>query len=230
MKNLFLLLLFISGASLCAQVTSRSVEFDKSNFDALQITIDADYEVVADVWEDFWEERYDVDFDKLDKDRASIALKADQASVPIISQKNADLFSKIGGTKEKATVSFAVTFTENDVVTRKTHAKSYDASEAIMTEFRTFFYTRYFDEKLEKARKELDDTRDDSSDDSKDAAKARRKIEKYEDKIEKLKSKIEDERREVGDELESAEMKARKAKELQERVRELEKMRARYLG
>ena len=95
MKNLLLLLALAFTIGLNAQITSRSVQFDKMNFEALQTNIDANYETVADVWEDFWEERYDVDFDKLDKDKASITFKAEQASVPLISQKNADLFSKV---------------------------------------------------------------------------------------------------------------------------------------
>jgi len=216
--------------SLSAQVKTARTEFDKTTMEAMQIDIDADYKTVADVWEDFWEDRYEVDFDKLDKDRSSLAMLAEQASVPIISQKNADLYAKVGGTDESSRVSFAVAYTVNDVVTNETHPKSFQAASAIMLEFRTFFYTQYFDEKLSEARDDLDDIRDDSSDASKDAEKARSKIKKYEDKIAKYQDKIEKMREEVGDELETAEEKAARAKELEKKVRELERMRAKYLG
>ena len=231
MKLLFpICALLLSLSSLNAQVTDGRVTYDKSTFESLRLDIDADYKEVADEWEDFCKARYDVDFDKLDKDRGSIAMNAEQAIVPLVSSKNANLFSKVTGSDTRAEVALAVTFTENDVVTRSTHTESYDAAKAIMMEFRTYFYSQYFDDKLEEARDELNDMRDDSTDDSKDAQKARKKIEKYEEKIAKYERKIQDMREEVGDELESAEDKAQRARELESRVRELERMRAKYLG
>ncbi|TXF88582.1 hypothetical protein FUA23_14030 [Neolewinella aurantiaca] len=230
MKYLFILLFTAYGFMLNAQVKSGITEFDKTSMSSLSMDLDADYEEVADVWEDFWKDRYDVDFDKLNKNRSSISYEAEQAVVPIISQKNADLYAKFGGTTESARVSFAIAYTANDVVTEEAHPKQYEAARAIMLEFRTFFYTQYFDEKLEKAREDLDDIRDDSSDASKDAEKARSKIEKYESKIEKYQEKIEKMRNEVGSDLETAEEKAKRAQELESKVRELERLRARYVG
>jgi hypothetical protein len=229
MKNILMLILLISSYALIAQVTSAPTQFKKMNFEALRMTIDADYELVADKWEDFWQERYDVDFDKLDKGKASIAFLADQAVMPIISQKNANLYSKVGGTEISSTVSFAIAYTENDVVTQISYPQSYQAAEAVMLEFRTHFYTQYYDEKLSAVRESLEDLRDDSSDASSDADKARRKIEKYEAKIRKYQDKIDKERENVGDELETAEQKAAKAKELERTLRELQRERSRYL-
>lgn len=230
MKYLLILLSTAFTFSLFAQVSTARTEFDKTTMEALRMDIDADYKKVADVWEEFWDDRYEVDFDKLDKDRGSIALKADQASVPIISQKNADLYAKVGGTDESSRVSFAISYTANDIVTKDVHPKAFTAAKAIMLEFRTFFYTQYFDEKLSEARDNLGDIRDDSTDASKDAEKARAKIKKYEDKIAKYQNKIEKMREEVGDELETAEEKAKRAKELEQKVRELERLRAKYVG
>ncbi|MFK8161210.1 MAG: hypothetical protein AB8H12_02000 [Lewinella sp.] len=229
MKYLLIFTLTLISFSVFGQVTTAPTQFKKSNFEALKITLDADYEIVADHWEEFWEERYEVDFDKLDKDKASIAFSAEQATVPIISDKNANLFSKVGGTSITTTVSFAIAYTENDVVTMMTYPRSYEAASAIMLEFRTYFYTKYFDEQLSEVREKLQDIRDDSSDASDDADKARRKIEKYEAKIRKYQDKIDKERENVGDELETAEEKANRAKELERKLQELERNRARYL-
>jgi len=230
MKYLATLIALFVSLTGTAQITTGMAQYDKQTFESMSMTIDADYEVVADKWEDFWKDRYDVDFDKLDKDRGSFAMMADQASVPLISTKNANLFAKVSGTETKSEVDFAIAFTNNDVVTMKSHEKSFIAAKAIMSEFRTWFYTDYFDGRLEEARDELADMRDDRQDDSKDAAKARKKIKKYEEKIADYERKIEKMRTEVGDELESAEDKAKRAKELESRVRELERMRSRYLG
>jgi uncharacterized coiled-coil DUF342 family protein len=230
MKNLLLLLSLCFHLPLTAQIKTARAQFDKQTFEAMQMTIDADYERVADEWEDFWKDRYDVDFDKLDKGRNSITKLAEQAAVPLISTKNANLFVKVEGSDLSATVSFAVTFTANDVVTMIAHPAAFEAARAIMVEFRTHFYTTYFDEKLEEARDDLSDVRDDGLDDNEDAAKARKKIDKYEQKINDYEQKIEGLRKEVGDDLESAKDKARRAKELKNKVRELERMRAKYLN
>lgn len=229
MKNIFILLLTVCSSTVFGQITSAPTQFKKMNFDALRMTIDADYEVVAESWEDFWDERYDVDFDKLNKDKSSISFLAEQAVMPIISEKNANLYGKVGGTDISSTVSFAIAYTENDVVTRISYPRSYEAAEVVMLEFRTYFYTRYYDEKLSAVRGELEDLRDDSSDASDDADKARRKIEKYEAKIRKYQEKIDKERENVGEELETAEEKAARARELERELRELERNRARYL-
>lgn len=230
MKNFLILLAVIVALPMFAQVKTARTEFDKTTMESLRMDIDADYKEVADRWKDFWDDRYDVDFDKLDKDRNSITLKAEQAVVPIISAKNADLFAKFGGTDESAKLSFAVAFTANDIVTETMHPRSFTAAQAIMLEFRTFFYTKYFDEKLEAAREDLRDIRDDGSDANKDAKKARSEIKKLEDKIAKYQDKIDEMRKELSDELETAEEKAKRAKELEKKVRDLERLRARYVG
>ena len=233
MRPLFLLLLSALTLTLSAQrnnVKEGSAEFDKQRMSALQLDLDAGTDAVMDLWDEFWDDRYDIDVDKKDKDRQGTTYYAEQVSMPIVSDKNFDLWSKVSGSDERSTVSMAVAFTANDVVTRDKYRSSYDAASALLEEFRTYFYTQYFDERLEEARDELEDIRDDSQDASKDAEKARKKIAKMERKIEKLREDIEETRAEVGDELETAEEKARRAGELEQRVRELERMRSRYLG
>lgn len=229
MKNLLFLAALLCSGLLTAQVTQGRATFDKMTLEALQMTIDADYKEVADAWEDFFDDRYEIDFDKKDKDRDNITTYAEDAIVPLVSPSSANYYANFSGNDEVTRVSFAVSFGENDVMTKRTHTKSYDAARAIMTEFRTKFYTDYFDKRLEDARDDLADIRDDSQDASEDAKKARRKIEKYEDKINKYQRKIEDLKEEVGDELETAEEKAVRARQLEDRVRELERLRARYI-
>lgn len=225
--SVFCCLYFIS---LSAQVTVQSIDYKKQSLESLQVEIDAEKDLVEDLWDDFWDDRYNIDVDKFDNDKRGTAYLAEQVSVPLISVKNFDLYSKIEDRGNKSNVSMAVSFTEGSAINKRSNAEAYDAAEAIMTEFRTYFYTRYFDDKLNEARDQLTDIRDDSQDANEDAIKAREKIEKYEDKIAKLQRKIEKEREKAGDEFETAEEKSRRAKELEERIRSIEEMRARYLG
>lgn len=232
----FLILLPLLCLSLAAfsqrnlRVSETYTEFKKQRYPSLEIKIDAPHDEIADYLEDFWEERYDIDIDKLDKDKASTAMLAEQVSVPIVSDKNFDLYVKAADAGRSTTVSMAIVYSENDVVSSRKHTTSYSAAEAIMGEFHTFFYTKYFDEQMEDVREELEDIRDDGQDASSDAEKARKKIKKYEEKIAKLQRKIEKEREEVGEELETAEEKDRRARELEDRLRELQRARAKYLG
>ena len=214
---------------LTAQVTDGMVRYDKQNFNSLRMTIDAPADEVEDLWEDFWEDRYDVKLDKLDKDKNSLAQVAEQVNLTIVSPKTLNIYSKITDAGGRSDVAMAIAFSSTDVVTQSAYPQAYRATETLLNEFRTFFYTKYFDEKIADVRDDLEDMRDDSQDDSKDAEKARRKIEKYRKKIADYEEKIVDLREEAGEELISSEEKARKAEELQNTLRDLEARRAQYL-
>ncbi len=229
MKYLLSFLCLLGFIGLNAQVTTQNVDYKKQNLESLQVDIDAEKDLVEDLWDDFWDDRYNIDVDKFDNDKKGTAYLAEQVSVPLISVKNFDLYSKIEDRGNESSVSMAISFAEGSSINKRSNAEAFDAAEAIMTEFRTYFYTRFFDTKLNDVRDELADMRDDSQDANKDAIKAREKIEKYEDKIAKLQRKIEKEREKAGDEFETAEEKSRRAKELEERIRSIEEMRARYL-
>ena len=217
-------------AQTMATVNESNVEYDKRTLPSLTITIEAPVEAVYDPWQDFWEDRYDIDIDRSDKDGKSIAYLAEQVNLSTVSPKALDLYSNVDGTDRVSTVSMALAFAERDLVTSVSQPEAFRAASALLQEFRTYFYTTYFDERIATVREDLSDLRDDSQDASKDAEKARRKIEKYQDKIKKLERRIEDTREEVGEELETAEEKATRVNELEAQLRNLESNRRKYLG
>ena len=229
LRSLSLLLLLFVTCAAYGQVRSAMTTYEEQSYSSLRLTLDAPADEVEEVWEDFWEDRYDIDLDRLDKDRNSIAQRAQQVKLPLVSQGNIDLYTKVTDTDNRSDVAMAILIDGKDAVTQGNDPGAYRAAEAIMNEFRTVFYTTYFDDQLAEAREDLEDMRDDSQDDSKDAEKARRKIEKYQEKIEKYEEKIIDLREEVGDEIDSSEDKALRAAELESRVREIERRRATYL-
>lgn len=227
---LFLFTLFISLTLSAQNVRTTSTEYDKLTLDAVSVPIDAEMKVVEDHLDEFFDERYDIDIDRTDKDRGSIAYGAEQVVLPLVSPKAVNLYAKVAEAGDRAsTVYLSFAFTPNDVVNERAHPESFRAGQSILEEFRTYFYDKYFGEQLEEAREELEDMRDDSSDDSKDAQKARKKIDKYERRIANFERKIEELRQEVGDELESAEEKAERARAIERRIRDLEAQRSRYL-
>ncbi len=229
MRQLLFLLLFSCTAGLTAQISEGMATYDDINLQSLRMTIDAPADEVEERWEEFWEDRYDIDIDKLDKDRNSLAYLAEQVRLPLVSSKNVNLYSKVSDVDNRSDVALAFAYNESDVITRGSHPDSYRAAEAIMNEFRTLFYQQHFDEMIAEVRDDLEDVRDDGRDDSKDAEKARRKIEKYKDKIADYEQKIVDLREEVGEELDSSEEMAARATELERKLRDLEQQRSRYV-
>ena len=233
MRLIFPLILLSSAlatAQQAATVTDGTTTYDKKTLPSMSIQLDAPVEMVYDIWDDFWDERYDIDIDRSDKDGDNIAYLAEQVPLRSLGDKNLDVYSSVGGNEQRATVHLSLAYAENDVITRTNHQGDYRTASAFLDEFRTYFYQRYFDEQLANKRDELADLRDDSQDASEDADKARKKIAKYEDKIEKYRRKIEDTREEVGDELQTAEEKSERVRALEAQLQDLERARKQYLG
>ncbi len=217
-------------AQRAADITDGNTEYDKKTLPSLILSLEAPVEAVYEPWQAFWEERYAIDIDRADKDRNSIAYLASQVSLPGISDKNLDLYTNVYGDERGSQVALSMAFSDTDVVDRNKYPSGYTAARAVLEEFRTYFYTGYFDRRQEEVAEALEEVRDDSQDASKDAQKARSQIEKYEKKIEKLRRKIEDTREEVGDELQTAEEKATRVRELEDELRTLQVDRRKYLG
>lgn len=230
--RLTLVLLLLTGY-LSAQSTdtrNSTTEYDRKTMPSVTLTLNASVEEVYDRWDDFWDDRYEVDIDRTDKDGNSIAYLAEQVSLTKISDKRVDVYSNVDGGEQSASVSMTLAFADDDIVTAANHPAAFRAASGLLDEFRNYFYQRYFDEALAETQEELEEVRDDTEDASDDARKAREKIEKYEKKIEKLREKIEDTREEVGEELQTEEEKARRVRELEDRLQQLQRDRKNYLG
>ena len=226
----FLLFLSAGVVGQSNQVTETTTEYDKKRLTSQTITLDAPVDAVYDIWQDFWEDRYDVDIDRSDKDGSNIAYLAKGVSLADISSQSFNLYSSVDGTDKVSTVSISVGYDGDRVSTRDNDPAGYRAAADKLTEFRTFFYTRYFDERISEVRESLDDAKDEREDATGDAEKARKQIAKYEKKIEDLRRRIEKTREDVGDELKAAETSEDRVRELEEELRRLQSSRANYVG
>ena len=234
MKYYFSAFFLLLGVSLLAQrtatITDGSTEYDKKTLPSMILDLDAPVEAVYEPWQDFWEERYSIKIDREDKDRKSIAYLAPQVNLPAVGDKNFDLYTNVYGDDQSSKVAVSMAYTDSDVIDRSKYPAGYAAGKAVLEEFRTYFYTKYFDTRLKETQEALEDVRDDRQSASKDAEKARSKIDKYEKKIEKLRRKIDDTREDVGDELQTSEEKAIRVRELEEQLQKLQQSRRNYLG
>ena len=231
--SISLLLVLFFTADIVAQsdrVTETTTEYDKKRLASQTISLDAPVDAVYDIWQDFWEDRYDIDIDRSDKDGSNIAYLAEEVSLSDISSKSFNLYSSVDGTDKISTVSISVEYGEDQVATRTNDATAFRGAADKLLEFRTFFYTRYFDERIETVRESLEDAKEEREDASGDAEKARKQIAKYEKKIEDLRKRIEKTREDVGDELEAAESSEARVRELEEELRRLQSSRTNYVG
>lgn len=229
---LFLLLFTVHPvfAQQQATITEGTTEYDQRRLSSMTIALDAPVDAVYDRWEEFWEDRYDIDIDRTDKDGSSIAYLAEEIQLPGVSTAPVALYSNVDGTDQRSTVSISVATGDDMVITRSNDASAFEGASTKLREFQTYFYTRYFDERITDLRDDLEDARDDREDASSDATKAREKIRKYEEKIADLREKIEETREEVGEELEAAEENERRVLDLEAELQRLEQSRRKYLG
>ncbi len=211
-------------------ITDGSTEYDKKTLPSLVLSIDAPVDAVYEPWQDFWEERYSIDIDRADKDRNSIAYLAPQVSVPAVGEKNVDLYTNVYGDDQGSKVALSLAYSDSDVVNRAKYPSAYAAGKALLEEFRTYFYTTYFDNRISETREALESMKEDSADASKDVEKARSKIEKYEKRIDKLRGKIDDAREEVGDDLQTSEDKTIRIRQLEDQLQQLQQSRRTHLG
>ena len=219
----------VLSAQQSAGITETTTEYDVQRLASLTLSLDAPVEAVYDPWQDFWEDRYDIDIDRTDKDGNSIAYLADDVRLPDITSGNFALYSNVDGTDKVSTVSISIGLTDSEVVTSNKYPEAFRAATEKLREFRTYFYSRYFDERIAEVRDRLEDARDEREDASSDAEKARKKIQKYEDKIRDLREKIDETRADVRDELEAAETNEQRVLDLEAELRVLQASRGNYL-
>ncbi|MGB3546678.1 MAG: hypothetical protein WBA17_06870 [Saprospiraceae bacterium] len=228
---LFAFFLCITGTiSAQSYVEETSTTFDKRSMSAVMVRIDAPRDAVEDKWDEFWDDKYDVDIDKKDKDRNQITMVAEQVSIPAVSDKNFDLMTKVADSGDGSTVYMGVSFGYDVEASNTQYTSSYQAAKAIMRDFQTYFYDKYFGDQLAELNDELKDVRDDREDASEDQQKSKKKIEKWQKKIADYEEKIQDERDDIGEEIVTEQDKAEKVAELEQRIREIEQMKSRYMG
>ncbi|MEM6397756.1 MAG: hypothetical protein AAF741_15510 [Bacteroidota bacterium] len=73
MKIFTTLILFLSVFSLinAQEIEATTTNFDDNTFSASQLTIDIPFDQVKDYWDEFWDDKYDIDIDRENRDRES---------------------------------------------------------------------------------------------------------------------------------------------------------------
>lgn len=226
---LFAFLLVSTVSAQRSKVMSTTATYEKDAMAAQSITLDAGRSKVQDLWDQFWDERFDVDIDRFDREKSSASYLSEEVIVSTISDKTMDVLSKVSGSSNRSEVQLSIRFGYDMVVDNNKFPMEFKKAGMILDDFQTYFYERYFSEKITDLKDRLEDVRDEKEDAADDQSKASKKIAKYQDKIRKYEEKIIEEREEMGEERTVEASKADRLRELEKELSELERMRRRYV-
>lgn len=195
MNKIFLSLLnvvlFLNFASAQAQMVSK-VSFEDVEMAAYQIEINIAPDRVINLWDDFWDDRYNVDVDRDDRNRDREIYLAEEVEVEAISDKPLDVYSMLTTTeKDKSTVSLGFGVGYDVFASKDQFGETFAAAERILNEFEAYSYQKFYRQQIEEMQKELEDARDEKVDLEEAIAKRDSKIEDWQRDIEKLENDIE---------------------------------------
>ncbi|MEM7574237.1 MAG: hypothetical protein AAF433_15130 [Bacteroidota bacterium] len=231
--NVLITIFLLTVTGLFAQfddMTNATVDYDGNVYTATQINLEIPQDKVKDYWDNYWDERFDIDVDREDRNRRSEVFLAEEVSIPAVNDKSFDLWSKLTELDEvKTTVSLTFSFGYDISANPENYPVAYRKSQEYLDEFSAFAYERYFDEQIEELQSQLNDLRDDREDAVDDQQKSNRRIERWMEKIEKLEGRIADERAEINEEENIEVNKEQRIAELERDLSSLERRKRSYL-
>lgn len=229
----YFLLFFIFSIGLSAQtrsvVTANQQTYDETTLAGQEITINAERDAVEDSWDDFWSDKYDVDVDRVDRDKSAVTYLAQGVENSKIASRKIDVHSKLFGAGQTTKVSLAIGLGYAIVAGPANEPGIYRRASEILDEFQTYFYRNKYDKLIAEVRDDLEDVRDDRQDAAEDQTKAQKRIRKYREKIQDLEKKIAKEQEDMTEEEVTEADKMLRVNELEQKLATLERERRIYV-
>ncbi len=199
--------------------------FDDRQMNAHHLILEADLENVKTYWEQYWKERYDVDFDREERKREMQILRAEAVMVPTLSDRRADLFAKIDSeNKDRTHLYFAIALGYDIAAGPTQYSDIYENGRSVMRDFEPYFYQTYYDDQISDVRAELEDIRDDREDAEDRRGDRRDQIDHWQRDIERREKKIRKARAALADGRGDSEDAEERSKEIDEWQREIERL------
>jgi predicted nucleic acid-binding Zn-ribbon protein len=194
MKNILLsffnVFLFLNFASAQSQMIDK-VSFEDAEMAAYQIEISIAPDRVIDLWDEFWDDHYNVDVDRDDRSRDREIYLAKEVKVEAISEKQIDVYSRLSTTeKDKTTVSLGFGVGYDVYANKDQFSDIFAAAERILNEFEAYSYRKFYSQRMEEWQKELEEAREEKAEVEEDIAKRESKIASWKKDIEDLESDI----------------------------------------
>ncbi len=194
--SLLNVILFLNFASAQTQMVSK-VSFEDTEMAAYQIEINIAPDRVIDLWDEFWDDRYNVDVDREDRNRDREIYLAKEIKVEAISDKPLDVYSMLSTTaKDKTTVTLGFGVGYKVYASKDQFSDTFAAAERILNEFEAYSYQQFYSQRVEEWQKELEDAREEKAEVEEAIAKRESRIAGWQKDIEDLKNDIEKARKE----------------------------------
>ncbi|WP_020539209.1 hypothetical protein [Lewinella cohaerens] len=232
MRKVFLSLFSMAILSISALAQSQAinkVSFEDVEIAAYQININIAPDRVIDLWDEFWDDRYNVDVDREDRNREREIYLAKKIQVESISSKSLDVYSKLTTTaKDNTTVSLGFGVGYDVYASKDQFSDTFAAAERILNEFETYSYQKFYSQQVEEWQKQLEDAKEEKVEVEEEIAKREDKIEGWQKDIEDLERDIEKARKEMEADRDNLPEKIKRMNALEEKLRTAEQLLTRW--
>lgn len=228
MRKLFLTFfsigLFLNFTAAQIQMVSK-MSFEDAEMSAYQIDINIAPDQVIDLWDEFWDDHYNIDVDREDRNREREIYLAKEVSAEAISNKPFDIYSLLTTTAEdKTTVSLGFGLGYDIYAGKDQFQEVFQSAERILNEFEAFSYQKFYRQRVADWQKQLEDAREEKADLEEDIAKRESKIEDLVKDINDLRNDLEKARKKNEEARADLPQKTQRVYELERELRAAEQL------
>lgn len=163
------------------------IENDKISYNdqfrtSVKVTMEPNKEEVRTSWENWLEDNYDTKVRGAAWLGKKDVLSAEGIKIPVISDKQFDLFAKVVDKGQGSQLSIFASFGYDMHITPETFPKEYQAIENLTLSFLTDFLTNYYQNRAEDSQKLVGNLENDKNNLQEDISKNKKNIESLKEK------------------------------------------------
>lgn len=183
-----------------AQTLERSestVKYEKEQYTAIQVRMNPSAKKVKEAWEDFMDDKYDVNIKGSGFLTNKDVLYAEKARIPKVSDRAMDLYTKIVEKKGETTFAVFGRFGYDILIDPSKTPDAFRALQEITDEFLAQFLPEFYQSQVEEQSKKVENFRKKIEDLEKDISNREKKIKDLEKDIQKITKDLEDQRKQL---------------------------------
>ncbi len=171
---------FIMGNPSIAQelmIENEKISFDDQFRTSIKITMEPNKKEVRSSWESWLEDKYDTKVHGANWLSKKDVLSAERIKIPIISDRQFDLYAKVVDKGQGSELSIFASFGYDMHITPETFPEEYQALENLTLSFLTDFLTNYYQTLAEDSQKLVGNLENDKNNLQEDISKNKKEIE-----------------------------------------------------
>ena len=213
LSAVFVLFFSTLATAQVGRIMETTVEYDKTTVDALAVTLQPERKDVQEAFEDWMDDRYDINLKRGGLFANKRTQKAEDAIIPAISADRITFMTKTEEVGDETRL-YVFAMRGNNPVDRADY-KAFTGMENIFDSFLSSYQPEYYEERVAEAREELEDLREDLKDAQDDIADNKEKIAK----LQKENTELEDKSAKLREEIKTAEVAVRTREEMRTEVK-----------